>query len=1182
MKKATIALFPLMNLLLLLWLLACVAGALFTPVSANIWITLAASVYVALTSFGSISAARTRTILYLLAGIALLATRPAFDGGLFLLVLAPTVVAETTRWHIERWRKDAVARDERARFFEQIIEANPAVIMVKDIHGRYEFMNSRALAVIGRSAAEIIGKGDEILTLKPEQLASYQASDRQVATTLQPQLIQEDQFIKADGHAAYFQSIKVPLVDDAGRPSHILVVASDVTERHFAQEAVRESDQLFQAAAVATQTLLKESDFAAAVMRAFATVGGAMQVDRIRLVENGLEPGTDEPISTPRYEWQREGIPSALHHPSLVGARYFPQQAGPYALMKAGKMSGGVLNVLDDGDRALMEAIGVKSVMAIPIQVHGDFWGFVAFDKCQRSEGWNPIEISVLAMLAGSLGGTLERKAAKDRLQEQQDFVRVVLNAIPNLIAVKDRTGRLILANEPMAAYLSLRTDDPDGLDLVTVIDRQQSMIRDEYRVEDLQGNTRWFHLFKRPLPNTNYMLVVTTEISQRKLAEDALAEDRNLIRTMIDNLPDFIWVKDRESRYLLANAAHVALLEQPSFDQMVGKSDFDFFSAESTRSFYEDEQRVIESGVAVLDRVEQIRSDTPERSAWVLASKIPLRDNDGNVRGVIGISRDITKLKRVEDELREAKERAEQATQAKSEFLANMSHEIRTPMNAVIGMTSLLLDTTISVDQRDYVETIRSSGENLLTIINDILDFSKIESGRLELEFQPFRIIDCIEETLDLFGARAAGKGLELAYTIGDGVPDVVQGDVTRLRQVLVNLVGNAVKFTEKGEIVVAVAGEAEGDGCRLRFAVHDTGIGIPENRMDRLFQSFSQVDASTTRRYGGSGLGLVISKRLVELMGGAMDVQSEPGAGSTFHFTIFSAGAVGDSLPPLNLTSLQGKKLLIVDDNETNLRILMHQTSRWGMQPATVDNSPGALAMLAESHHFDLAILDMQMPDMDGLTLARRIREQPANRRLPLIILTSMVDAGLRDRARQTGVDSVLSKPAKQALLYEAVSQAVGKTVKSNSQPTRSEFDQLVAPTVPLRILLVEDNIVNQKVALRILERLGYRADVAANGVEAIEAVRRQDYDVILMDIHMPEMDGLEATERIRADFPAAHPQIIAMTADAQQGYREKCLAAGMNDYVSKPVRVDELVSALARAGQAIANALNGDGDD
>jgi PAS domain S-box-containing protein len=709
--------------------------------------------------------------------------------------------------------------------------------------------------------------------------------------------------------------------------------------------------------------------------------------------------------------------------------------------------------------------------------------------------------------------------------------------------------------------------EDRDGLAAAfsAAVDERRTFFY-SYRVIRLDDDeVREFELRGEPQcgPDGQLTGLVGTamDVTERVYAQRELARREAILTSVLSNNQSAIYVKDLAGHYLLANQR---VLDQfgVTEEELLGQDD-SFLDPELAPLWQAHDRRALQGRYEVEEWV-----DLPDGRRWFDTVKFPLRDGEGTIYAVCGVSLDVTARRRAAEVMAEARDAALAANAAKSAFLATMSHEIRTPMNAVIGMTDLLLETDLDERQLEYVDTVRTSGDALLGIINDILDFSRIEAGEMELEQRPFDLRRCVEDALAMIASRATG--IDLVAHVGDGCPAYVRGDVTRLRQVLVNLVGNAVKFTERGDVLVLVTvseppgTDTVGDAgsVRLSFSVRDTGIGIPPERMDRLFRSFSQVDASTTRVYGGSGLGLAISRAIVQAMGGDITVTSEVGVGSTFSFDLVFERAAGhiEAGRSTVVPSLSGCRALIVDDNDTNRRILRLQLEGWGMSCTDVDGAAAALAAIELSPRFDVAILDMNMPGADGVQLAESIRRLPAGGRMPLILLTSL-------SSRPVTADEELfagfhSKPIRAEQLRTMLGDVLARRARGSG---RRASEQTV-PDHALRVLLAEDNLVNQKVAQGMLHSLGHQVDIASDGAEAVAAVSERDYDIVLMDIHMPTMDGLDAARNIRSGIPAQRqPHIVAMTASSLPEDVRAATDAGMNGYLLKPVRVADLAGAL-----------------
>jgi PAS domain S-box-containing protein len=803
----------------------------------------------------------------------------------------------------------------------------------------------------------------------------------------------------------------------------------------------------------------------------------------------------------------------------------------------------------------------------------------------------------------GTVTDISRRKGMEEKLKNSEILYHSLVESLPQNIFRKDRNEKFIFANQRFCRLLEQNQEDvigktdfdffPPELARKYQEDDRRIMEKggtfetvEEYLTADHQK--AYVQVVKTPLydvqGNVSGVQGIFWDVTEKRRIEEDLAFERDLLRALLDNVPDRVYFKDTSCRFLRCSLAMAQRLGLKDPAAVVGKTDFDFHPPELAQQYFEDEQRIILTGELLINKVERQLSVSGE-DIWASVTKVPLKNRHGQVTGIIGISRDITTLKKAEQELAVARDAALETARLKSEFLAIMSHEIRTPMNGIIGMTGLLLDTKLTPDQRDFTETVRSSADALLTIINDILDFSKIEAGKLILEKIDLDLREVVESTVELLAQKAQDQGLEMISHVPDEIPTFLRGDPGRLRQILINLVGNAVKFTERGEVVVRVVKESETDAqVRLRFLVTDTGIGIPKEVQRNMFEAFTQADGSTTRKYGGTGLGLAISRQLVSLMGGSINVESSPGKGSTFWFELpLDKQPEGAWRPLAERADLSGLNVLIVDDNATNRQIFEHQVKAWRMTSQSASGGEEALRLLEAQARtgkaFDLILLDMQMPEMDGLTLARAVLKRFGRQAPKMLMLTSLGQRLDAKALHAAGIASCFVKPVKQSRLFDTIARVMAGYEDADVSEERRKADKSTTggsvPRKSTKILLAEDNMVNQKVALLQLRKLGYEADTVANGLEAVAALRQVPYEVVLMDCQMPEMDGYSAAREIRRiekeqpqAFKSQPPvRIVAMTANALDGDRAECLAAGMDDYVSKPVQIEELAAVLER---------------
>jgi len=780
----------------------------------------------------------------------------------------------------------------------------------------------------------------------------------------------------------------------------------------------------------------------------------------------------------------------------------------------------------------------------------------------------------------GTVVDITEQKETEQALRDSELLYHSLVELIPQNIVRKDLDGKFTFANQKFCQTIGKPLQEILGK---TDYDLSPKALADKYLRDDTkvietgkvlstleehttpEGGKMVIDVVKTPLFDSEGNTVGTQcmfwDVTERHQMEEQLAYERDLLNAILKNVPDRIFIKDTESRFIKGSAALAKRLGLASPEEIVGKTDYDFHPARQAKLFHEDEQRVVLTGKAIVNKVEK-QTDTHDRPIWASVTKVPFTNRSGITTGIIGISRDITALKLAEQESARARDLALEAAQMKAQFLAVMSHEIRTPMNGIIGMIDLLLDSDLTDDQREYADTVRTSADALLEILNDILDLTKIEAGRLELEKEPFSLRQVVEEAVELHTLRAEANEIELHSHVPADLDRRFRGDPGRLRQILLNLVSNAVKFTEQGEVQVAASLAGENGGGVIQFSVSDTGIGISPEVQSKIFDAFRQADGSTNRRYGGTGLGLSISRQLTEMMGGKMWLESEPGAGSTFHFTVLLEHTNEDA--PELPAELEGQRLLVIAPNDFARQAIAEHATHCHLTVATVPSGELTRYWLSDNKPPDLILIDLNLPDIDCLDLVSEIQSNPIHSSAKIILLTTRrhkVDPGM---LHTLGIAGTLLKPVRARRLQQALVAAL--TGQAAAPKPRVETD--TSQHRSLRVLVAEDNPINQRVATLQLTKLGHEVEIREDGQGVLDSVL-DDFDIVLMDCQMPNIDGYDATRQIR-DREQANPDaqpayIIAMTANTHADAREACLDAGMDDFISKPVQIGELERAI-----------------
>ena len=1047
----------------------------------------------------------------------------------------------------ERKRAELAVREAERRF-RSIWEKSADGMRLTDKDGILRAVNAAYCRIVGMAEEELLGKVYIVSYREGEDVDRLHANYRENYRTRNIPEHMERRVTFKNGRSAILE-LSNSFVENDGQDPLVLSIFHDVSESRRAEEKLRNSEDRFRSIwekSVDGMRLIDKDGITRAVNPAFCRLVGLSEAELMgRPYTEHYGQGEDAQARMARFQAEYQTRSIAEHMERRL--------------------------VLHNG-----RAVDVELSISF-VEVAGE----------------DPLVLTVFHDLT-------ERKRVEAALRESAFLYHSLVDNLPQNMFRKDLAGRFTFVNQRMCQEVGKTREEIIGKTDADLFPTQmaEKYQRDDHRIIESQKTHEILEAHFSPEKGKTYVQVVKTplfdaqgsalgiqgifwDVTERKRIEEQLAIERDLLRALLDNVPDRIYFKDTESRFLQASLALARRLGLKDAIEVVGKTDFDFHPPELAREFHADEQRILLTGQPIINKIERQRA-TDGNDIWASVTKVPLRNRAGFITGIIGISRDITAIKRVERELQQARDTALESTRLKSQFLAAMSHEIRTPMNGVVGMIELLLDTDLSTQQREFAETVHSSAYALLHIINDILDFSKIEAGKLSLERTDFELREVVERSVELLAHRAQAKSLELICWMAPDVPVELRGDPVRLQQILVNLIGNAVKFTDHGEVVVRAIKEGETETTvAVKLSVQDTGIGIPSEAQGKIFEAFTQADGSTTRKYGGTGLGLSISRQLVELMGGKLELHSVVNEGSSFWFTLTLEKQPG-ATARTSSSRLAGARMLVVTENIHLRHALGSLASQLSLSCAGVRTADEALHALRDATHgdspFDVAILDIKLPGADGLTLAQSIKAEPELTSTKLVLLTPMGQRLDTEIMKLAGLSGSMLKPVRLARLEESLLRVLTQDGRSLTLPTTPETTFLHPLKVPpgevrpLRILLVEDNSVNQRVALLQLKKLGYQPDTVLNGEQAVAAVQSKPYDVVLMDCHMPVMDGYTATRRIReweGRTNSPRLRILAMTADAGRGDAEQCFAVGMDDFITKPVHLPELSAALERAG-------------